>query len=251
MTTPRGSARTERERQNGAERQRRFRARARIREDLHDMLGHEPSTEIMAAAADAELRAMGIAPRPPVARAKGEEPLLPMRSAGQFSRAMALAGLDLELRIAGDRARIYDLLLASAEAGNVASLLWLASRLTPPARQRRVTYIPEIAALDLKTPEGAADAADAVLRRIAAGELELGDGQLLLDALRRRQQAGEATARAAAYQEAAVALKERRGDGAATLTARLRDIQARLAGQDEGMLLEAEPEPDFEPETVD
>jgi hypothetical protein len=279
--TRRGAPRSTQDRKSGRVRQQRWRARQRVREQLRDVLGYEPSADIMAAAIEGELEQAGLTVRgkaeidePPLGAettanaldhlthdgvGADDEPIgtvlsfrqhanktLPpdhpaRRSIGQLERSLSLSAVGFELRIAADREKIYSLLMTSAERGDVASLLWLASRLAPAAKQRRAVHLPELAKLDLKSPNGIADAVDTVLGKAAAGELDLADAQLLLDGLRRRQEAAEATARTAAYQQAAEALKER-GTGAGGLAARLAGIRARLAG-DQADVLDATAEP--------
>src|SRR3954452_12481262 len=86
-------------------------------------------------------------------------------------RGVALAGLSFELRVAEQRDRIFDLLMAGAERGDVSCLLHLSSRLSPPARTRRTIHVPEILALDLGTSECTQKAIEVALRKVAAGEL--------------------------------------------------------------------------------
>lgn len=264
----------------------RNRVRDEVVKNLTEVLGCPPSEEMVLAGIDAELAASGLTTYEPSEPALGADdtaealqalapaaadddepahpPVLSFRqhadatlpadhparqTLGQLERGLALASVGLEYRIAADRERIYSLLMASAERGDVASLLWLASRLAPAAKQRRAVHLPELKGVDLKSPDGVANAIDAIIAKCAAGELDLADAQTMLDVLQRRQAAAEASARAMAYEQATQALAER-GAGAGGLAARLAGIRARLAGGEsddggggDGQLVDVTPEP--------
>jgi hypothetical protein len=164
-------------------------------------------------------------------------------SLGRLERALALGSVAFELRIAASRERIFQLLVRHAEQGDVSAAIWLASRLAPPAKQRRTVAIPEFNQLDLRTLDGVQAAIDLVIRNAAAGDLDLADLGTMLDALQKRQQALEASAKAQAYHAAAEQLRERTAGG---LAARLASVRARIADRaappDDAPLLELEPE---------
>src|SRR4051794_33523022 len=194
-------------RRGGAARQRRWRARQRVRRQTEDRLrqrlGRAPTEAEMRDEIATQLAGLGLAPAPADAdrraggpagaaeeatdvalqvgvddddarrgfddfrddpsscRALGElrqaaerrpPPGVPAQAGGvDAGRGVALAGLSFELRVAADRDKMYDMLMRRAEEGDASCLLFLGSRLAPPARPRRVIAVPELAACDMST----------------------------------------------------------------------------------------------------
>src|SRR5438045_3436015 len=101
--------------------------------------------------------------------------------------------------------------MAAAERGDISALLFMAGRLAPPARPRRVVAVPEVVHCDLSTSAGTQRAIEVVLIKAAAGELALDDAEMLLRGLERRLAVAESASRAEAYQAAAEALAARQG----------------------------------------
>lgn len=155
-------------------------------------------------------------------------------------RGVALASMSFELRVAADRDKIYDMLMRRAEEGDASALLFLGSRLAPPARPRRVVSVPELLACDLDTSAGVQRGIEILLRKTAAGELPLDDAELLLRGLERRLTVAESASWAEAYRAASEALAARQGG----LAERVAGIRARLAAEAANgtALLEAAPE---------
>ena len=163
-------------------------------------------------------------------------------SLGRLERALALSSVAFELRVAASRERVFQLLMRHAEQGDVSAAIWLASRLAPPAKQRRTVVLPEFEQLNLRTLDGVQAGIDLVIKRAASGDLDLADVATLMEALNKRQLALEASCKAAAYEAAAEQLRERTSGG---LAARLEAVRARIAGRaDDGRLIEATPERD-------
>src|SRR4051795_11266740 len=152
----------------GAERQKRWRHRQRVRrqaaEALRRRLGREPGAGELREAVEAQLAALGLgreAAGPDEAVVvEGDEGdgTVPTRVARAGStgteRVFALGSVAFEARIAEQQDRIFGLLMQRAVQGDASSLLFLASRLAAPARPRRITSIPEIRNLDLGTSDG-------------------------------------------------------------------------------------------------
>src|SRR4051794_23464203 len=274
-------------RRGAAERQRRWRARQRVRRQAEDRLrqrlGRDPTAAEMRAAIEADLERLGLTPASgraddegagmpvgavddlldttlpdgdegddlPSIRAARElrrlveqrpPPADPTQADGaDAGRGVALASVSFELRIAAERDKIFGLLMQRAEEGDASALLFLASRLAPPARPRRDVSLPELVACDLGTSEGTQQAIEVVLRKAAAGGLALDDAQLLLSGLERRLAVAEQAARAEAYKAASEALAARQEGG---LAQRVAAARARLAAEAGGgtVLLEAAPE---------
>ena len=190
-------------RRGAAERQRRWRARQRVRRQTEDRLrqrlGRAPTEAELRDEVEAQLAGLGLALRPGRRRWSGcrragaadasTDTVLPdggdgeddrndvndfgddLSSAGALrdlrllaerrpsaadrsrptaptaGRGVALASVSFELRIAAERDRIFDLLMQRAEEGDASALLFLASRLAPPARPRRVVSRPRAAGL--------------------------------------------------------------------------------------------------------
>src|SRR3954451_16545706 len=225
-------------RRGAAERQRRWRARQRVRRETEDRLrqrlGRAPTEMELRDEVEAQLTGLGLAPAPVDVERPGSvatraaegmtdtgrpavgddhdqrdvddhggdlssAPALrdlrllsdrrrstagpPEADGAAAGRAVALAGLSLELLIAAERDRIFTLLMQRAEEGDASALLFLASRLAPPARPRRVIAVPEILALDLGTSEGTQRGIEVVLAKVAAGGLALDDADVLLRGL--------------------------------------------------------------------
>src|SRR4051794_6251188 len=213
-------------RRGAAGRQRRWRHRLRVKrqaaESLRSRLGREPTAGELREAVEAELAALGLgreATGPDEAVVvEGDEgdgggatmPERATRAVGPAGeRVFALGSVAFEARIAERQGRIFDLMMRRAEEGDASCLLFLASRLAPPARPRRITTIPEIRTLDLSTSDGVERALEAVIARMAAGALELGDGQVLVAALERRLGVAQEVAKARAFQAASEALAAR------------------------------------------
>src|SRR4051794_21721744 len=154
-----------------ASRQRRWRARQRVRrqteERLRQRLGRDPSPAEMHAELEAQLAALGLRPRPPrfdddrdgdTPSGAAEDPgdavppdgedsgaTIPERAsyAGAAGRVAALGSIAFETQLAAARDRVFALLMAAAERGDISALLFMAGRLAPPARPRRVVAVPE------------------------------------------------------------------------------------------------------------
>lgn len=124
---------------------------------------------------------------------------IPAVDPGQMERAAAIASVGFELRVATARERIFKLLMASAEKGDVASLLFLGSRLAPAARPKRFISVPELQNCDLGTSDGVQRAMELVVKQVASGALALDDAEMLLRTLEKRLAAAEQVARAEAY----------------------------------------------------
>lgn len=163
-------------------------------------------------------------------------------SLGRLERGLALSSIAFELRVAASCERVFQLMMRHAEQGDVSAAIWLASRLAPPAKQRRTVVLPEFEQLNLRTLDGVQAGIDLVIKRAASGDLDLADVATLMEALNKRQLALEASCKAAAYEAAAEQLRERTSGG---LAARLEAVRARIAGRaDDGRLIEATPERD-------
>src|SRR4051794_20042383 len=195
-------------RRGAAERQRRWRARQRVKRQTEDRLRHRlgraPTAAEMRDEIEAQLGALGLGSGPacvsddrdtgvpadasleamlpdgggadgdhddthindslPSSPAIAKRPRLaerrplpadPARADGtDAGRGVALASVSFELRIAAERDKIYDMLMRRAEEGDVSCLLFLGSRLAPPARPRRIISVPELASCNLSTSDG-------------------------------------------------------------------------------------------------
>src|SRR3954469_19892299 len=162
-------------RRTGAERVRRWRRRQaafrRAHDELERELGREPNEAEMMERLEQELARTGQEPA-----ASGDEP----RAAEQ---TFATASGAFELRIAAERTRIFDLVMAAAEAGDISATLWLASRIAPAARSRSYLQLPGLKQCDLATASGVERAVELVIQATAAGRLALEDSEPLLRAL--------------------------------------------------------------------
>src|SRR4051794_11779233 len=249
-------------RRGAAARQRRWRHRQRVRrqaaEALRRRLGREPTAGELREAVEAELAALGLgreatgldeAVGGEGGEGDGDGATMPERAtravgpAGE--RVFALGSVAFEARIAERQDRIFDLMMQHAEGGDASCLLFLASRLAPPARPRRVASVPEIRDLDLGTSGGVERALEAVIGKMAGGALELGDGQVLVAALERRLGVAHEVAKTEALRAAGAALAAR----GAGLAERVGVVRAGLEAR--ARLIDVAPETDVVSEVVE
>src|SRR3954451_13359400 len=149
--------------------------------------------------------------RPPCRSTSPSSSSAPIRTSWNSARPTA------ERRHTARQRSTPDPLPCKLQEGDASCLLFLGSRLAPPAGPRRVVTVPELAACDMSTSDGTQRAIEVVLVKAAAGEMALDDAELLLRGLERRLAVAETASRAEAYEAAARALAGRHGGPAARI----------------------------------
>jgi hypothetical protein len=136
----------------------------------------------------------------------------------------ATATVSFGLMVASKRHEVFDMLMKSAEGGDVSSILFLASRLMPTPKAREFIKLTDLEGVDLSSSAGVEKALEAVLHQVAAGHMPLGHGEAFGRLLLQRLELAERSERAAAYGAARAALE---GEGG--MAVRLETLRQRLA----------------------